>query len=112
MDFPAKRRVAARVERHEKPRMSPHSFISYGHPDYGGYWGQHCEGHVISQGFITCSPWRSCYVHTKLRFLIAYVDDFKFSGPRANLEKGWRLLQDASEGCPKGIEIDPPTNVG
>eukprot|EP00959_Pyramimonas_sp_CCMP1952_P203936 4264852-Pyramimonas_sp.AAC.1 len=34
------------------------------------------------------------------------------SGPRANLEKGWRLLQEASEGGPKGIEIDPPTNVG
>eukprot|EP00959_Pyramimonas_sp_CCMP1952_P409865 8589899-Pyramimonas_sp.AAC.1 len=38
-------------------------------------------------------------------FLIIDVDGFKLLGPRANLEKGWPLLQEASEGCPKGIEI-------
>eukprot|EP00959_Pyramimonas_sp_CCMP1952_P109741 2295475-Pyramimonas_sp.AAC.1 len=28
----------------------------YGLPDSGGYWEQHCEGHVISKGIIKCSP--------------------------------------------------------
>eukprot|EP00959_Pyramimonas_sp_CCMP1952_P122612 2563316-Pyramimonas_sp.AAC.1 len=41
-----------------------------------------------------------------------YVDDFKLSGPKENIEQGWRFLQEASEGCPMGVEIDPPTNVG
>eukprot|EP00959_Pyramimonas_sp_CCMP1952_P225242 4710340-Pyramimonas_sp.AAC.1 len=40
------------------------------------------------------------------------MGDFKLSGPKANFEKGWRLLQEASEGCPKGIEVDPPIIVG
>eukprot|EP00959_Pyramimonas_sp_CCMP1952_P467745 9492118-Pyramimonas_sp.AAC.1 len=31
---------------------------------------------------------------------------------RPDREQGWRLLQEASEGCPKGVEIEPPTNVG
>eukprot|EP00959_Pyramimonas_sp_CCMP1952_P124376 2600592-Pyramimonas_sp.AAC.1 len=35
-------------------------------------------------------------------FFIVDVDDFKLAGPKANLDKGWRLLQQPSEGCPKG----------
>eukprot|EP00959_Pyramimonas_sp_CCMP1952_P382513 8015557-Pyramimonas_sp.AAC.1 len=61
---------------------------------------------------IKCSPWRSCDFHPRLRlFLIIYVD-FKLAGPQANLDKEWQLLQEASEGCPTGIEIYPPTDVG
>ena len=85
----------------------------YGHPDSGGYWEQHCEGHVLSKGFIKCDPWRSCYFHpTHKLFLIIYVDDFKLSGPAGKLAEGWRLLKEPSEGCPKGIEMDDPTDVG
>eukprot|EP00959_Pyramimonas_sp_CCMP1952_P172809 3611309-Pyramimonas_sp.AAC.1 len=92
--------------------VCPFVLSPYGHPDSGGYWEQRCEGHVASKGFIKCSPWRSCYFHTELRlFLIIDVVDFKLSGPKQNLENGWRLLQEASAGCPKGIEIDPSTNV-
>ena len=33
--------------------------------------------------------------------LMVYVDDFKLSGPRRSVERGWKLLRD-------GIEMDPP----
>eukprot|EP00959_Pyramimonas_sp_CCMP1952_P233862 4886999-Pyramimonas_sp.AAC.1 len=45
-------------------------------------------------------------------FLIIYVDDFKLSGPADKLAQGWKLLQEPSKNCPKGMEIDPPTAVG
>eukprot|EP00959_Pyramimonas_sp_CCMP1952_P171747 3588835-Pyramimonas_sp.AAC.1 len=79
----------------------------------GGHWEQHCEGHVTANGFIKCSPWRSCYFHHELKlFLITYVDDFKLAGPADKLAQGWKLLQSPTLNCPKGIEIDPPTAVG
>eukprot|EP00959_Pyramimonas_sp_CCMP1952_P078716 1645537-Pyramimonas_sp.AAC.1 len=62
----------------------------YRHPDSGGYWEQHCEGHVAAKGFVKCSPWRSCYFHKELQMsLIIYVDDFKLSGPADKLAQGW-----------------------
>ncbi len=46
--------------------------------------------------------WRSCFWHADLRlFLVVYVDDFKLSGPQANLVKGWDLIR-------KGIATDAP----
>ena len=67
----------------------------------------------MSKGFIKCDPWRSCYFHpTHKLFLIIYVDDFKLSGPAGKLAEGWQLLKEPSEGCPKGIEMDDPTDVG
>eukprot|EP00959_Pyramimonas_sp_CCMP1952_P050142 1047796-Pyramimonas_sp.AAC.1 len=88
MDFPAARRVAARLERHEN-HVCPLIRSLYGHPDYGGgCWEQHCEGHVISKGLIKCRPWRSCYFHATLRlFPTIYVDGVRISGPRAKLEQ-------------------------
>merc|ERR1712113_553226 len=62
----------------------------YGHPDSGGYWEQHCEGHVMSKGFIKCDPWRSCYFHLDLKLLlIMYAVGFKLSGPAEHLSEGW-----------------------
>eukprot|EP00959_Pyramimonas_sp_CCMP1952_P320250 6701913-Pyramimonas_sp.AAC.1 len=85
----------------------------YGHPDSGGSLEQHCEGHVTAEGCVKCSPWRSCYFHKELKiFLIIYVVDFKLLGPADKLATGWKLLQEPSENCPKGIERDPPTAVG
>eukprot|EP00959_Pyramimonas_sp_CCMP1952_P459064 9477647-Pyramimonas_sp.AAC.1 len=82
--------------------VRPRTLLLYGHPDSGGYWEQHCEGHVVSKGLMKCSLWRSCYFHPKLRlFPLTYVGDFKLAGPKDNLDKGWRLLQGPSEGCPK-----------
>eukprot|EP00959_Pyramimonas_sp_CCMP1952_P186588 3901516-Pyramimonas_sp.AAC.1 len=84
-----------------------------GHPDSGGYWEQHCEGHVTAKWFFTCSPWRSCYFHTELKFvLIIYADDFKLTGPADKRAQVWKSLQSPSPNCPEGIEIDPPTAVG
>eukprot|EP00959_Pyramimonas_sp_CCMP1952_P463631 9485274-Pyramimonas_sp.AAC.1 len=92
--------------------VRPLYLSSCGHPDSGGYWEQHCEGHVTAEGFVKCSPWRSCYFHKELQiFLTIYADDFKLSGPADKLAEGWKLLQEPSN-CPKGIEIYPPTAVG
>ena len=67
----------------------------------------------MSKGFIKCDPLRSCYFHPGLKlFLIFFVDGFKLSGPADQLEEGWRRLKEPSPGCPKGIETDPPTDVG
>jgi hypothetical protein len=50
--------------------------------------------------------WPSTYFHPELKlFLVIYVDDFKLSGPKHNLEKGWKLLM-------TDIQIDPPQPVG
>eukprot|EP00959_Pyramimonas_sp_CCMP1952_P260764 5452400-Pyramimonas_sp.AAC.1 len=74
----------------------------YGHPDAGGYWEQHCEGHVLSQDFIKCNPWRSCYFHPKLRlYRIVYVEDFKLPGPQAKLDKGFERTTGATRGMPQ-----------
>ena len=62
----------------------------YGHPDAGGYWKKHCEEHLLSVGFTAVGKeWSSCFGHSELLlFLIVHVDDFKMSGPTANLAKG------------------------
>ena len=44
--------------------------------------------------------------------MIIYVDDFKLSGPREHLQKGWDLLQEPSVLVPGGIDIEPPEEVG
>ena len=44
--------------------------------------------------------------HPVLKLLLAvYVDDFKMSGPVANLPKGWDLIK-------KGIKTDVPATAG
>ena len=68
----------------------------YGHPDSGGYWERHCHNRVLSLGFVPigeCGEWRSCYYYAEMQiFLVIYVDDFKASGPRANLPGFWTKL--------------------
>ncbi|CAE8664815.1 unnamed protein product [Polarella glacialis] len=81
----------------------------YGHPDAGGYWEKHCHAHLMKVGFkIASEDWRSCYFHEELKlFLVVYVDDFKLSGPKENLKKGWDLI-----GRADGIKIEPPAPAG
>jgi hypothetical protein len=75
----------------------------YGHPDSGGYWEKHCHKHLVAAGFTEIPDWRSCYRHAALGlFLVVYVDDFKMSGPSANMEEGWRLIR-------RNIRMDDPT---
>ena len=65
----------------------------YGHPDAGAFWEQHCETQLKKVGFIPVASWPSVFRHPKLgTFLVVYVDDFKQSGPTANLAEGWRLI--------------------
>lgn len=79
----------------------------YGHPDSGGHWENHCEGRVVSQGFIKIPGWLSCYFHPELKlFLVIYVDDFKLAGPKENLAKGWSLIRGLNK---EGIRMDEPT---
>ena len=78
----------------------------YGHPDAGGYWGKHCEKHILTEGFLAVPDWRSVYWHPELKLLlIVYVDDFKMSGPADKISAGWKKLR-------KGLVIDDPTPAG
>ena len=67
----------------------------YGHPDSGTMWEVHCDKHVQSVGFkLVGEEWQSCYFHPTLKlYLVVYVDDFKLSGPKGNLSKGWSLIR-------------------
>ena len=50
--------------------------------------------------------WQSCYFHPALKlYHVVYVDDFKLSGPKENLSKGWSLIR-------KGLDIEPPVPIG
>ena len=79
----------------------------YGHPDSGTMWEVHCDKHVQSVGFkLVGEEWQSCYFHPTLKlYLVVYVDDFKLSGPKENLSKGWSLIR-------KGLDIEPPVPIG
>ena len=76
----------------------------YGHPDSGGLWEQYCEAMLKLVGFIMPDPegWPSVFFHPELKLLlVVYVDDFKMSGPKENMSKGWSLI--ASK-----IDMDTP----
>ena len=76
-----------------RPRL-PSFLALYGHPDAGGFWEQHCETQLKKVGFVPIPDWPSVFRHPKLgTFLVVYVDDFKQSGPSANLAEGWRLIR-------------------
>jgi hypothetical protein len=78
----------------------------YGHPDSGGHWELHCSKLLTSIGFRELRPWRSCFWHEELKlYLVVYVDDFKLSGPAANLEKGWAMIRQL-------IKTDAPSPLG
>ena len=78
----------------------------YGHPQSGGWWELHSEEQIQAAGFIKIEGWGSLYWHPRLKLLLmVYVDDFKLSGPKANMAEGWTLLR-------KGIDTEEPTPVG
>ena len=51
------------------------------------------------EGWQSIGPeWPSMYWHPPLKLLLSiYVDDFKMSGPKENLAKGWALLREEIE---------------
>ena len=66
----------------------------YGHPDAGGYWEFHCKEKLVAGGFTPVHDWNSMYWHNKLKLLLmAYVDDFKMSGPVENMNQGWEVIR-------------------
>ena len=71
-----------------------------GHPDSGTNWEIYADEGITRAGFVLISKeWQSCYFHPKLRLmLVVYVDDFKLSGPKNNLAKGWALLRSKNVG--------------
>ena len=91
-------------EKYDDP-VCPLVLALYGHPDSGGYWERHCEAHLLKQGFEPVPYWRSCYWHAVLSlFLVVYVDDFKMSGPKQSVKKGWTMIQ-------QGVRIGAPEPV-
>ena len=57
-------------------------------------------------GFVPIPDWRSCFWHKELSLLlVVYVDDFKMSGPSANISKGWQLIR-------KGVKTEDPVPSG
>ena len=80
----------------------------YGHPDSGGLWELHCEKMLLLVGFIMPDPegWPSVFFHPELKLLlVVYVDDFKMSGPKESMSKGWELIGSK-------IDMDTPTVIG
>ena len=67
----------------------------YGYPDSPSYWELHCEQKVLKKGWQTIGPeLPSMFWHPQLKLLLSiYVDDFKMSGPKENLAKGWARLR-------------------
>ena len=75
----------------------------YGHPNSGSYWEEHCNKFLLEAGFKPIEAWPSCFWHEKLKLMLSvYVDDFKLSGPKESLKKGWDLIR-------KNIQMEDPT---
>jgi hypothetical protein len=85
----------------------------YGHPDSGTYWEKHCDTALRAGGYKPVINWPSCYYHSDLQLMLAvYVDDFKLSGPKENLKKGWDLIMRDSKGNERlKIESPAPANL-
>ena len=80
----------------------------YGHPDSGGLWEIHCERMLVELGFFMPDPegWPSVFFHDRLKLLlVVYVDDFKMSGPKESMKRGWELIGSK-------IDMDKPGTVG
>ena len=67
-------------------------------------WETHCHKRCLKVGYEPIPNWPSCYFHKRLQLLLTiYVDDFKQSGPKANLKSGWKLLESVLD-----LEDEPP----
>ncbi len=78
----------------------------YGHPDSGGNWEQHCEGHLRSVGFQPLPEWPSCYWNADAKaFLVVYVDDFKLAARKNQCQRVWSMIR-------KGLNMEDPEPVG
>ena len=70
----------------------PLDYSLYGHPDAGTFWEDKSHAKILSTGFER-TGWDSLFWHEELRcLLMVYVDDFRVSGPIANLPEVWSRL--------------------
>ncbi len=68
--------------------------VVLGHRDVVCYKEKKCDEHMLSVGFLKVPNWPSCYLRPQYRlFLTIAVDDFKMSGTKTNLQKGWQLIK-------------------
>ena len=50
--------------------VCPLELALYGHPDSGGHWEAHCEGHLASVGFERIPDWHSTFWHPELKLFL------------------------------------------
>ena len=106
VELPPDRWPKAWVGKYKRPVVKLRIAL-YGHPDSGGLWEIHCESQLLAVGFVMPDPegWPSVFYHPDLKLLmVVYVDDFKMSGPKESMKKGWELV--ASR-----IDMDTPGMV-
>ena len=76
----------------------------YGHPDAGTFWEDKSHSKSLSEGFER-TGWDSLFWNKELRcLLMVYVDDFRLSGPKANLAKVWARLRSGTD----ALTLDDP----
>ncbi len=51
------------IDRKLRDPVCPLELALYGHPNSGAYWEEHCEKHLIKQGFKPIPTWRTVYWH-------------------------------------------------
>ena len=79
----------------------------YGHPTAGNTWGDDCHDRLVKCNFyLVAEEFPGLYMHkTFLHIvLVLYVDDFRMSGPKANLPKVWSRLRTG----PNALTLDDP----
>ena len=60
---------------------------------------------IFAQWRLAAEGWPSVFFHPKLKLLlVVYVDDFKMSGPKESMQKGWELIGSK-------IDMDTPTEA-
>lgn len=90
--------VAQRLGKEVLATHRPMLLALYGHPDSGGIWKQHLNGHVVKPGWKQILPdmWPSIFHHQELNcLLVVYVDNFRMAGPTENMEKAWASIRAA-----------------
>ena len=82
----------------------PLDYSLYGHPDAGTFWEDKSHSKILSEGFER-TGWDSLFWNKELRcLLMVYVDDFRLSGPKANLAEVWSRLRSGKN----ALTLDDP----
>ena len=82
----------------------PLYYSLYGHPDAGTFWEEKSHNKILKSGFERTGS-DSLFWHPKLKaLLMVYVDDFRMSGKKADLDKIWASLTSGKD----ALTLDPP----